>query len=259
MSYILEAIKKAEHERDSRGVSRLAKHIESSETHKKNRIPWVAIAIFINALILMLWLGYQILFINQDSNSNVMQEQKVPESESSFTASESTENLLAENTGLTESQFRNEESTREADAIKEVVKNKQDIVAENAITEQQIENNAPITKESSLREVDNRTIHEMIDNAIDEEVPVFFSVKQQDEHQESTHIDEQAQGSNDLVSSAETKLPLVETAKVEPLPKVTLEELAPQTLSQDEDSTGNEPARIQCGHQPRTRRWGRNC
>ena len=59
MSYILEAIKKAESER---GNTRLHQniHIDNSQ-HIVKPIPWIAIAIFINAGILLVWIGMQIL------------------------------------------------------------------------------------------------------------------------------------------------------------------------------------------------------
>lgn len=69
MSYILEAIKKAESER---GNTRLYvnNHVDNSHQVTK-KIPWVAIAIFINAAILLAWIGIQLFpYANNDKNSN---------------------------------------------------------------------------------------------------------------------------------------------------------------------------------------------
>ncbi|MFK7794656.1 MAG: general secretion pathway protein GspB [Gammaproteobacteria bacterium] len=67
MSYILEAIKKAESER---GNTRLYEknYIDNSYQGSK-KIPWVAIAIFVNAIILLVWISLQ-LFSNADVEKN---------------------------------------------------------------------------------------------------------------------------------------------------------------------------------------------
>ncbi|MFK8026532.1 MAG: general secretion pathway protein GspB [Gammaproteobacteria bacterium] len=68
MSYILEAIKKAESER---GETRLyeTNRLDTSPQVAK-QIPWVAIAIFINAAILLIWIGIQI-YSNHASEENI--------------------------------------------------------------------------------------------------------------------------------------------------------------------------------------------
>ena len=65
MSYILEAIKNAESER---GNNRLHENvlIDNDEVKVKRRTPWVAIAIFFNAAILLLWIMMQ-FFSSPDS------------------------------------------------------------------------------------------------------------------------------------------------------------------------------------------------
>ena len=67
MSYILEAIKKAESER---GNTRLYEngYIDNSQQVSK-KIPWIAIAIFVNAAILLAWIGIQ-LFSNANNKKN---------------------------------------------------------------------------------------------------------------------------------------------------------------------------------------------
>ena len=68
MSYILEAIKKAESER---GETRLyeTNRLDTSPQVVK-QIPWVAIAIFINAAILLIWIGIQI-YSNHAHEENI--------------------------------------------------------------------------------------------------------------------------------------------------------------------------------------------
>jgi general secretion pathway protein B len=68
MSYILEAIKKAESER---GETRLYKnnHVDNSE-RADIKIPWVAIAIFVNAAILLVWIGIQLFSDSRNKNDH---------------------------------------------------------------------------------------------------------------------------------------------------------------------------------------------
>jgi hypothetical protein len=65
MSFILEAVKKAESER---GTNRLHENhsIDQQENEASRRIPWIAIAVFINAAILLLWIVMQ-FFSGQSS------------------------------------------------------------------------------------------------------------------------------------------------------------------------------------------------
>jgi hypothetical protein len=72
MSYILDAIKKAESER---GNTRLVEnnHVDSSQ-HTAKPVPWVAIAILINAAILLTWIGWQ-YFSGTRHNENVSETQ----------------------------------------------------------------------------------------------------------------------------------------------------------------------------------------
>jgi len=80
MSYILEAIKKAESER---GNDRLHENvlIDNDDVKVKRRIPWVAMAIFFNAAILLLWIAMQLLsspdgeVANNESEANVVPNQ----------------------------------------------------------------------------------------------------------------------------------------------------------------------------------------
>ena len=73
MSYILEAIKRSESARGNKRLSTAAINNDADEVVQKNNLPWVAIAIFVNAIILLIWISYQI-FNKQAMDNSVAQE-----------------------------------------------------------------------------------------------------------------------------------------------------------------------------------------
>ena len=205
MSYILEAIKKAEQERGSQRLVNTAPHDQDDQMSTKRSIPWVAIAIFINALILMIWVGYQILSGNQFTQNDDTYDKNISTKQDSSAAIVTDKPVIELQPALDDING-NEQGEKE--------KTNAEVYSQ---TELQIDNDS--SDEIDSYKQNSVTDNISVDDMIDEEIPVFLSVKKQKENQQDIMASTQQQNNNQATEvNVIDPLP-IEVANIEPLPE----------------------------------------
>lgn len=205
MSYILEAIKKAEKERGSQRLVNTAPHDQDDQMSTKRSIPWVAIAIFINALILMIWVGYQILSGNQFTQNDDAYDKNISTKQDSSAAIVADKPVIEVQPALDDinGNKQGEKETTNAEVYSQ--------------TELQIDNDSynEIDSYKQNRVTDNISVDDMID----EEIPVFLSVKKQEENQQDIIASTQQKNNNQTTEVKVIDSLPIEVANIEPLPE----------------------------------------
>ena len=209
MSYILEAIKKAEHERGSKRLSNHAVEETRQEETRRSQIPWVAIAIFINALILMAWIVYQIL------------------SDQPLSSEQPNNTLINKNDQVVQVDPVIEQSTKPEEVPKASYEISTPAIKEqDAFVLEEVTDNGIYVEEVVNVEDESEQRMISVDDMIDEELPVFLSVKQKRAHMEAESMDKEVE--------SET----LAKAKIEPLPK-------PQIVRQEPNLVVDKSAEIE--------------
>lgn len=171
MSYILEAIKKAEGERGNKRLSQAVINEALDRSQHKKSLPWLAIAIFINAIILLAWIGYQVFYKQPLADSSSVSQVNV---DSGY--SEAVDNLE----DAQESNLLNKEPIPDAAIVVESVQTDlKQINNQSASTDTLIDE--PLDTDTNTIETSEEIRASIsLDDLIDEDVPVFFSVKKQE-------------------------------------------------------------------------------
>lgn len=184
MSYILEAIKKAESER---GETRLyeANHADTSQQVVKP-IPWIAIAIFINAAILLTWIGIQIFSSDNNNDEKVvldaLNDANIDRQSEVVVSHPSKESVIKNFEGVSV-EATNDDSLEPIPVLKEVIKEPVMVTPKPRIIEP-INYEVPVTKRLAIEEIvvrEEKVIpakvaplpnHGNLESRIDEEVMV---------------------------------------------------------------------------------------
>ena len=197
MSYILEAIKRAENERGNKRLSQAVINDALDRSQEKKSLPWLAIAIFINALILLAWFGYKVYFDTPHYEVNVPQP----------TSFDSKHNAVKETNKSI--QIVGTQSTEENVQIE--LKEMQQTESMNII------NDEPVIPDNMPNEL-NESVRAALDGLEDQEAPAFFSLKKQ--HIESIELNND---NNKNISNIESEsIKPFQSAKVEPIQQVEI-------------------------------------
>ena len=208
MSYILEAIKRAESERGNKRLSQAVIDEALDRTQEKKGLPWVAIAIFINALILLAWIGYQIFFDTKNPEANVSLSTSL---ESEDDKSKDVKNSI---------QLQPSDDNDNMQHMPSVDERKQMEKKQHALAISIDEQSKQAVANSGTANDLSDSVRAALDELEDQDIPVFFSVKKQPiESTEETQNDDNKVGSLDI----ESPKPFAD-AKIEPVQKIVNEQ-----------------------------------
>ncbi len=230
MSYILEAIKKAEGERGNKRLSQAVINEALDRSQHKKSLPWLAIAIFINAIILLAWIGYQVLYKQPliDSSSGSQANVDSSYSEVVNNVSDVQENIVMSEEPIPDAAIVSESEQPDLEQIANQKASVDIIVDEPVVTDTNtIEPSGEIRASVSL------------DDLIDEEVPVFFSVKKQEPvNSGDSEVSPQEIEPGQIKPSQTEPKPILEpitVAKVDPMPIPVIELPEPDSTHHVDD------------------------
>jgi len=217
MSYILEAIKKAEGERGNKRLSQAVINEALDRSQHKKSLPWLAIAIFINAIILSAWIGYQIFYKQPLIDTSSLSQVNV---DSGY--SEPVDNLG----DAQESNLLNKESIPDTAIVVDSVQPDLKQINNQKASIDTLDDEPFETDTNTIETNEEIRASVSLDDLIDEDVPVFFSVNKQElKNPSGNDVSSQEIEPNQIKPSQTTPKPVepIIAAKVDPIPQPVIE------------------------------------